>query len=159
MNNAPEHGKENHRLRQTLLALEEQAWQALSAGSARQFYGRNLAPQALMVFPSGVLTREQALSSLDSAPPWASYRIDDAQVVVLTEDSALLTYSARAQRTGEAPYLARMTTVFVREPGSDDWLTAFHQQTPISETASRGVEESRRRDGKMSVQELTANSQ
>ncbi len=152
MNNAPEHGKENEALRQTLLALEEQAWQALSAGRAQQFYGRYLAPQAVMVFPTGVLTREQALSSLDSAPPWASHTIDDAQVVVLTEDSALLTYSARAQRMGEAPYLARMTTVFVREPGGDDWLTAFHQQTPIGETArrqdgktaSRGVEESSR---------------
>lgn len=127
MNNAPD----NKSLRQTLWAIEEQAWQALSAGSAAQFYGRYLAPQAAMVFPSGVLTREQILSSLESAPPWASYRIDDAHVIILTDDSAVLTYTARAQRTGDTPYQARMTTVFVRDPAGGDWMTAFHQQTPI----------------------------
>ncbi len=133
-------------LLQTLVALEHQAWQALSQGTGADFYERTLTPDALMVFPFGLLDREATIASLHDAPPWTSYQIDDPRVITLTDASAVLTYTATAQRADDAPYLARMTTVFVREPGSDDWLTAFHQQTPISETASRGVEESRSRE-------------
>lgn len=120
-------------LQQRLLSLEEQAWEALKAGTAATFYSRSLAPQALMVFPTGVMTREQTLTALEAAQPWASYRISDAQAVELNRDSALLTYTARAQRDGEKPYLARMTTIFVRDGTGEEWQTAFHQQTPIPE--------------------------
>ena len=117
-------------LEQTLIAREAEAWQALSEGAGADFYQRNLSPDALMVFPFGVLDREAAIASLREAPPWTSYQIDEPRVIGLTETSALLTYLARAQRTGHTSYTARMTTVFVRQDG--DWKTAFHQQTPIS---------------------------
>jgi hypothetical protein len=123
----------NATLRQILLSLEEQAWDALTKGTGATFYGRTLAPRALMVFPSGVMTREQTLAALEVAQPWALYSIEDAQAMGLSKDSALLTYTARAQRRGEAPYVARMTTIFVRAGDGSDWQTAFHQQTPIPE--------------------------
>ena len=62
--------------------------------------------------------------------PWATYRIDDPHVIALSAASAILTYLATAQRTGEAPYTARMTTVFIKQESG--WKTAFHQQTPVS---------------------------
>jgi hypothetical protein len=121
----------NDHLTLTLASLEDQAWQALSRGTGADFYQRNLAPQALMIFPFGVLTREAALEAMRAAPPWATYRIEDAQAIALTDASAILTYFARAQRAGQEPYAARMTTVFVKHDGV--WKTAFHQQTPVTE--------------------------
>ena len=117
-------------LQQTLVSLEEQGWQALSQGTGADFYERNLADHALMVFPFGVLTREQSIEAIKAAPPWASFRIEDPQVVGLTDDSAILTYRATAQRAGQEPYSALMTTVFVKNEGT--WKAAFHQQTPVS---------------------------
>jgi hypothetical protein len=117
-------------LLRTLVALEEQGWQALAQGTGADFYQRNLANQALMVFPFGVLTREQSVEAIKAAPPWASFRIEDPRIVQLTADSAVLTYRATAQRAGQEPYSALMTTVFVREVGA--WKTAFHQQTPVT---------------------------
>ena len=117
-------------LQQTLVLREEQGWQALSQGTGAEFYQRNLANDALMVFPFGVLTREQSIEAITAAPPWASFCIEDPRVVVLTDDSAILTYRATAQRAGQELYLALTTTVFVKHEGT--WKTAFHQQTPVS---------------------------
>jgi len=123
-----EHRDEN--LLKTLVSLEEQGWQALSQGTGADFYRRNLADHALMVFPFGVLAREQSIETMKAAPPWASFRIEDPRVVGLTDDSAILTYRATAQRAGQEPYSALLTTVFVKQDGT--WRTAFHQQTPVS---------------------------
>lgn len=120
--------EQKHDLTQTLIALEDHAWRGLSQGTGAEFYERNLTPDALMAFPFGLLDREAAIASLRDAPPWATYQIDDPRVIALTDASAILTYQATAQRTGEEPYLARMTTVFVNVDGT--WKTAFHQQTP-----------------------------
>ena len=119
-------------LEQTLIALEEQAWQALSQGTGADFYQQNLAPDAVMVFPFGVMTREQTIASLQTAVPWSRYQLEEPHVLPLGEDSAILSYRATAQRTGEPPYVAYMTTVFVKHDGS--WQTAFHQQTPVSQS-------------------------
>jgi hypothetical protein len=51
----------------------------------------------------------------------------DPRVVTMTEDSAVLLYRAIAQRAGEEPYTAVMSSTFVREVGT--WKLAFHQQS------------------------------
>lgn len=83
-----------------------------------------------MVFPFGVLDRAQTIAAIEAAPPWSSFRIDEPNAVRLDDDAALLTYRATAQRSGQAPYMAYMTTVVVRRDGT--WKTAFHQQTPAN---------------------------
>lgn len=115
-------------LQQELVALEDCAWKALSQGQGAQFYEQHLTDDALMVFEFGVLSRDEALATMQAAPPWARYRLAEPKVIRLTGDSALLTYHATAQRTGEKPYTARMTTGFVWR--GNRWQTAFHQQTP-----------------------------
>jgi hypothetical protein len=115
-------------LQQELVALEDCAWQALSEGRGAQFYEQHLTGDALMVFEFGVLSRDEALATMQAAPPWAQYHLTEARLIRLTADSALLTYHATAQRTGQEPYTARMTTGFVRR--DNRWQTVFHQQTP-----------------------------
>jgi hypothetical protein len=111
-----------------LLALEEVFWRA--AGS-REKYEANLAPDAIHVFPGwGVATdRGRVLRAVESEGPWESFTIDDPRVVTLGAEAAALIYTAKAQRAGEAPYVAAMTTVYRREGGN--WQLVVHQQTPL----------------------------
>ena len=111
---------------QDLLNLERQFWK----GDA-DFYRRNLTDRAVMVFPepAGVLTRDKILETIASSRRWADVRIDDARVVVLIRETALLTYKATARREGdEKDYVALVSSVYVKRDGA--WKLAFHQHTP-----------------------------
>lgn len=113
-----------------LVELEIEGWEALCTESGADFYDAFLADEALMVFPFGVLERDACIEAISSAPPWASYELEDVRVVVLNEESAAVVYMAIAQREGEPEYRALMSTTYVwRE---DEWLIACHQQTPLA---------------------------
>jgi len=111
-----------------LVALERQGWQALSDGQGGDYYRVNLAEDALMAFPFGLMGRDDAIAAMEQAPPWATFELVDPRVVELTEDSAVVVYRANAQRAGQEPYSATISSTFVRRDGR--WLLAFHQQTP-----------------------------
>jgi hypothetical protein len=118
------------RLLDLLLGLEREGWEALSSGRAGAYYREHLTDNALMAFPFGVMTRDEAIGAMESAPPWSMFEIHDARVVTLTADSGVLVYRAVAQRTGEAPYFALVSSTFVRVRTA--WKLAFHQQSPAS---------------------------
>ena len=109
--------------------MEDAGWQALSRGSGAEHYDRRLTENAIMVFSFGVLSREESIGTMRSTHPWSSYQIEQSQVTVLNDRSAVLTYRATAQREGESPYVAFISTVFVLVDGV--WMTALHQQSPI----------------------------
>jgi hypothetical protein len=69
--------QQHEHLTQMLLSQEDRAWQALSRGAGADFYQGNLTPDALMVFPFGILDRDAAIAALRAAPPWATYRLSD----------------------------------------------------------------------------------
>lgn len=119
MPDAPGHDQE-------LLNLERQFWK----GDA-DFYRRSLTDKAVMVFPepAAVLTRDKILETIASSPRWADVRIDDARVVELIRETALVTYKATARRDGdEKDYVALVSSVYVNRDGA--WKLAFHQHTP-----------------------------
>lgn len=114
-------------IRDQLASLEERFW----TGDA-DFYRDHLADDALMAFPQpvGMLTRDATIRSIEDAPRWRDVGIHDAQVVRLTDESAVLAYRALARRgPDEPPYSAQVSSVYVRRDGS--WRLAFHQQTPV----------------------------
>ena len=115
-------------LEQLLVQLEREGWEALSCGRGGEYYREHLADNALMAFPFGVMSRDAAIEAIESAPPWATFEIEDPQVVALTDDSAVVVYRATAQRAGQEPYSAVISSTFVRRDGA--WKLAFHQQTP-----------------------------
>ena len=116
-------------LEESLVALEHQGWQALSEGTGADFYRACLTDNAVMVFPGMVMNREQSIEAMEAAPPWESFQITEPTVVQLTDESAVLTYKATAQRAGQEPYSALMTSAYVDQAGT--WKMAFHQQTPL----------------------------
>lgn len=117
-------------LEKSLIDLEQEGWKALSEGTGADFYRQYLTGNAVMVFPGMVLTREQSIEAIEAAPPWRSFQIEEPRIVRLTDDSAVLTYRATAQREGQEAYSALTTSVYVNQNGT--WKTAFHQQTPFS---------------------------
>jgi hypothetical protein len=111
-----------------LVALERQGWQALADGRGGDYYRVSLADDALMALPFGVMGRDDAIAAMEQAPPWSTFELVDPRVVELTEDSAVVVYRANAQRAGQEPYSAMISSTFVRRDGR--WLLAFHQQAP-----------------------------
>jgi uncharacterized protein (TIGR02246 family) len=108
--------------------LERQGWVALSGASGAEFYNDLMADDGLMVFPGVVFDKQETLQGIADAPPWASFELSDTRVINATPDTAVVTYRATAQRSGEAPYRALMSTAYVRRNGS--WRLILHQQTP-----------------------------
>jgi uncharacterized protein DUF4440 len=111
-----------------LIEAEREGWQALTTTEGADYYERHLAATALMCFPSGVMTRPEALEAMRSARPWSSFEMIDPRVVELTSDSGVLVYQAVAKRADQPPYRALISSVYIRQDGR--WLLAFHQQSP-----------------------------
>ena len=115
-------------LEQTLIALEREGWEALSSGAGAAYYREHLTDDALMAFPFGVLPREATIEAMAAAPPWERFEMRDPRVVVLGPDSGIVVYEVTAQRAGQEPYAAVVSSTFVRH--GDAWKLAFHQQSP-----------------------------
>jgi Domain of unknown function (DUF4440) len=111
-----------------LIDAEREGWEALASGRAGEHYRMHLAPNAVMAFPFGVMSRQEAIDAMEAAPPWSSYDLIDPQVVELSADSGIVVYRVSAQRAGEEPYAAIVSSTFVR--GDGRWLLTFHQQSP-----------------------------
>lgn len=110
-----------------LIDLERRGWEALSSDSGSAYYESHLTADAVMGFPFGLMNRQEALSGIDEAEPWSSFRIDNPQVIQLGPDSGIVAYSVVAQREGQEPFSAVVSSTFVRQGG--DWKLAFHQQS------------------------------
>lgn len=113
-----------------LIALEDQGWQALLAGGGGvvAFYNSVLDTQITMLLPGGltITSRPAALKAM-SGTPWDWYHLTGWAVQHVTDDVAVVTYSASAHR-GETLYSALVSSLYVRRPGG--WRLAFHQHTP-----------------------------
>lgn len=115
-----------------LLALERQTWSALTSGeNAAAYYEGVLSDDLVMVLPGMVLERAEAMESWVRSVPWRDFEIDDARVMSLGRNAALLTYRATARRARDAAsYRALCTSVYRLVDGR--WWLAFQQQTPLS---------------------------
>ncbi len=116
-------------LAEELLEAEWEGWRALASGGGGEHYRQHLAANAVMAFPFGVMSRQEAIDAMEAALPWSSFDLVDPQVVELSADSGIVVYRVNAQRTGEKPYVAIVSSTFVR--GEGRWLLAFHQQSPV----------------------------
>ncbi|GAB2966618.1 nuclear transport factor 2 family protein [Actinotalea caeni] len=113
----------------SLAALEREGWDALCRSEGDVFYGRLMTPDALMILVDGsVLDRDAVAASLAQAPPWSRYELTDERLVPVAADAAALVYRARAERDGEQPFTALMTSVYRVLDGEPRLV--LYQQTP-----------------------------
>lgn len=114
-----------------LLELEHRGWRSLCDGSGADFYGQLMTEDGVMVLAHGqVFDRQDVIDSLNEAPPWRTYEIDQERLVSLGDDAAALVYRGQAYREEAEPaFVAFMTSVYVRQGAG--WALASYQQTPI----------------------------
>ncbi|WP_193746330.1 nuclear transport factor 2 family protein [Demequina aestuarii] len=113
---------------QELVALERDGWEALTSGHAREFYDDVLASEAVMVFPFGVMERDDAIDGMAESRRWQDYELEDVTVHDLGEGLAVVAYRVRARRVEEPPFEAMLSSTYVRS--SDGWQMMLHQQSP-----------------------------
>lgn len=116
---------------QELIELEEQGWQALSSegDAAEQFYRSLLVDDAVMLLPGGMRVEGKAeIVNSFGAQPWESFQIEAPRVSALSEKAAVVTYEVTAQREGNDPYVALISSTYARRKGK--WKLVLHQQTP-----------------------------
>jgi Domain of unknown function (DUF4440) len=114
-------------LAQELIQVERRGWEALCSEQGAAYYQEHLTDDALMAFPFGVMDRGEALSAMSAAQPWSSFHMDDIRVIALGPESGVVVYSVTAQREGQEPFSAVVSSTFVRR--GDLWKLAFHQQS------------------------------
>jgi len=111
-----------------LVALERDGWEALTRGRARDFYDDVLAREAVMVFPFGVMERDDAIDGMAESRRWQDYRLDDVTVHDVGAGIAVVSYRVHAERDDEAPFDAMLASTYVRSRGG--WRMMLHQQSP-----------------------------
>ncbi|HEY9735738.1 MAG TPA: nuclear transport factor 2 family protein, partial [Trichocoleus sp.] len=101
-------------LQETLMALEKAFWQASAEGRG-DLIRSYLTEDALTVGVFGMLNRETTAAIAQDQPPFVFWRIDsDPRCLQLTSDSAVVIYQASAQRQGQAPFTALMSSTYVK---------------------------------------------
>ncbi|MFW7414615.1 nuclear transport factor 2 family protein [Demequina sp. SO4-18] len=113
-----------------LVALETHGWEALTNGHAREFYDDVLTEDAVMVFPFGVMERDDAIDGMAESRRWQDYELEDVTVHDLGSGVAVVAYRVRARRVEEPPFEAMLSSTYMRS--SDGWRMMLHQQSPTA---------------------------
>jgi hypothetical protein len=115
-----------------LLELERRGWDSLCDSTGSQFYGDLMTDDGVMVLANGaVMNRDAVVASLEHAPPWQSYDIEDVRLVEAGVDAAGLVYVGTGYRDGDQPaFVGVMSSFYVRQDAR--WRLALYQQTPTS---------------------------
>ena len=123
---------DNEDTKSVLLDLERHGWDSLCNSTGAQFYGDLMTDDAIMVLANGaVMDRDAVVASLEHAPPWQSYDIEDARLVHAGAETAAIVYVGTGYRDGDQPaFVGVMSSVYVRQDGR--WRLALYQQTPAS---------------------------
>ncbi|GIF78292.1 nuclear transport factor 2 family protein [Asanoa siamensis] len=112
-----------------MLSVEHDGWRSLCESRGGTFYGDLMTDDGLMLVSDGtVFDRDGITATLNQAPPWTTYTIDEPRVVSLGPATAALIYRARSHREGAAPFTALMTSVYRLIDGR--LRLALYQQTP-----------------------------
>ena len=113
----------------TLLALEHAVWRALVDGAA-DTDEQLLSDDFLGVYPTGYAGRSEHVGQLVNGPTVADYELDDARLVVISDDAAILVYLASYRRPGRADREEMYVSSLWCRRGHG-WVNTFSQDTPL----------------------------
>jgi uncharacterized protein (TIGR02246 family) len=120
-------------VREALIALEKQAWEAWKTKDAKFFQGY-LTDDSINVRASGIVRKAEILKEYSSLTcEIRSYSLDNFDVVMLDPNTAILTVKANQDVTcgGQAlPATVWAATVYVKRGGK--WQSVFYQETPAT---------------------------
>ncbi|MEY2521831.1 MAG: hypothetical protein QOJ66_396 [Ilumatobacteraceae bacterium] len=117
----------------TFVELETKVWDALRLGDA-EADARLLAEDFLGVYPSGFAGRSDHAGQLANGPTVAEFVLNDARLMVLSDNHVLLAYradlrrfSAGARAPAESMYISSLWS-----RRADGWVNVFSQDSPVA---------------------------
>lgn len=111
-----------------LMRLERDGWDALCRSQGADFYGRLMTEDGVMVLVNGaILDRDAVQASLKAAPAWDGYEITGERLIPVGSEGATLVYRATAQRDGDEPFEAVMSSTYALIDATP--RLTVHQQT------------------------------
>lgn len=117
-------------LRETLLALETQVWEALVTGDG-DADGALLSEDFIGVYHDGFAGKEAHTGQLDGGATAVEYRLSEVQVRPTGTESGLLIYRADYLRVGKSDWeVMLVSSLWERRNGS--WVNSFSQDTPLT---------------------------
>jgi len=114
-----------------LLACETRVWEALVSGDAAADAAA-LAEGFLGVYPDGFSGKAAHVAHLAHGPTVSHYALDQARVLVLADDLAMLAYRADYRRLGGDEAEVMYVSSLWRRCG-DGWENLFSQDTPAGQ--------------------------
>lgn len=90
-----------------------------------------MAGDCVMVFPepAGIMTGENIIKSLESAPRWTSVEMSMTVLRRTGDNVAVLAYRAEASREGAEPYRTFCSSTYLKS--EHNWRLVQHQHTPV----------------------------
>jgi hypothetical protein len=124
---------DKHALRQTLVNLEKQSWEAWKSRDGK-FYQSFLSDDHVELGSGGPFNKSSVVAFVGSPVCVVkSYEVDHFQVTVFDANTALLTYHAAQDTTcggKPVPSPVWVSSLYVKRDGR--WLNALYQQTAES---------------------------
>jgi hypothetical protein len=124
-------GKNDDSIKETLIALEKQAWEAWKNKDGK-FYQSFLSEDTVAVGRTGVDKKAAIIRDISGSNcEIRGYSLDNYDLVMVDKNTAILTFNATQDYTceGEAgPTPIWASSVYVKRKGK--WLNVFHQETP-----------------------------
>lgn len=131
---AAQSGKDDA-VKSELIKIEKQFWEGWKNNDTK-VYEQNIAPGSLGVSVEGIMTKEEMLKMMKTAPPCTvnTYSFDEpsARLSSLGKDKYLLVYKATVDATCDGhkiPDTWFSTTIWQKQKGK--WQALFHQETPL----------------------------
>ncbi len=114
------------------LALETAVWDALVAGD-RERDAASLHESFVGLYPTGFADKSEHVSQLSDGPTVAEYLLEEARVITVSDDAALLCYLATYLRTGDGAETEQMYVSSLWQRSAEGtWLNTFSQDTPAT---------------------------
>lgn len=114
------------------IALETKVWEALVRGDAKADAAL-LSDDFLGVYPSGFAGRTDHVGQLNAGPVMRDYTLDQARLMVIGADHALLSYRATYARVGGEIEMMFISSLWQQRDGV--WRNSFSQDTPAHPAA------------------------
>lgn len=117
-----------------LLAIEKKFWTGDEA-----YYREHVDRSCLVAFTemSGLMSNRDLAATAKDGQRWKNLEIEGRGLVRPTDDIAILTYEATAERATGEPHHAIVSTGYVKR--DDGWKMMFHSQTPLDGAASKAA--------------------
>jgi len=117
----------------TLIQLESRVWDALKSGDIKED-SRLLSDEFLGVYDTGFAGKEDHINQLSDGPTVHAYRIENPKMIILSSDTALLSYKAVWSRI-KMGIKGKQEVVYISsiwKLTKGKWINIFSQDTKKS---------------------------